>query len=131
MKNADQPVAMGSWTVPEVVTTCFPEITREAWAWDSALRLRASDHRGVVLVAVTADRTDQVSRWLTQDEADQPELVARIYGKLRVELAVRVAHRVACEDGTPVRAEHDIKVCVWCGARWDVHDGNGTPSDRA
>ncbi|MGR6919150.1 hypothetical protein ACU635_33295 [[Actinomadura] parvosata] len=117
---------MGAWEAPGYLKARFPEVG-DRWTWLSALRLQGEAPQGIILVAVDRNRTSLRGRWLTQDEAGRPGLVARIYGKLRVELCVDIAHRIACEDGTPVRAEHNIKWCVRCGEKWDVHDGNGTP----
>jgi tRNA U54 and U55 pseudouridine synthase Pus10 len=47
--------------------------------------------------------------------------VARVFARLRLALGRDIALRVACQDGTPVRAEHDLKKCQWCGKRWDDH----------
>ena len=123
----DQPVDVGSRPIPEVLTARFPEIKIEAWEWTSPLRLRAEDHRGVLLVVMDRDHTDMSALWITGIDANDPGRVSSTYGGLHIDLGVRIARRIACEDGTPVRAAHNKTMCTWCGAKWFAHEGNGTP----
>jgi hypothetical protein len=103
------------------VTQRFPEIDTTAWTWTSPLRLRAHDHRGVVLVVIDAERTQLAGQWIAaRDEADR-DLVARTYATLHSLVGAQVTSRTACEDGTPLRAEHDRRLCRWCGLKWDEH----------
>lgn len=124
----DQPVAVGSWEVPEFIKARHPEVGHR-WAWLSALRLSGDgpEEQGVLLVAVDRERTDAVGKWLTRTDAGNPEVADRTYGELRMLLMARMGQRIACEDGTPVRDKVHVLACVWCGRPWDVHHGDGTP----
>lgn len=119
--RADQPVAVSQWPVPDIVTQRFPEIDTTAWTWDSPLRLRAQDRRGVVLVVIDAARMDLVGQWIAPGGEADCDLVARTYANLHSLVGARLAMRIACEDGTPLRAEHDRRLCRWCGLKWDQH----------
>ncbi|NRQ34494.1 hypothetical protein HII36_21965 [Nonomuraea sp. NN258] len=117
MSNADQPVAVTQWPVPGIVTQRFPEIDVTAWAWDSPLRLRAQDACGVVLVVLDKDRTQLAGQRIAIEAAIDRDLVATTYAALHA----HVVSRTACADGTPLRAEHDRRLCRWCGLKRDEH----------
>ncbi|MEY7974032.1 hypothetical protein AB8O38_18705 [Saccharomonospora xinjiangensis] len=55
--------------------------------------------------------------------------VADVYATLRMNLTADIAHRIACLDGAPVRAEHDRTRCRYCGVPVAAHDIPGDPGD--
>jgi hypothetical protein len=112
--------------IPAAAKRMAPEVG-DRWTRLSPLRLRGEAPQGTILVLVDKDRVDAVGRWISAEDLDNPEMTARVFSKMFLDLGRRAAERMACEDGTPVRYEDNLMHCHWCGARWNLHDGGGTP----
>ncbi|MFB4273053.1 hypothetical protein [Nonomuraea sp. GTA35] len=118
---------------PEHVRRTWPSVVN--WTWLSPLRLSGADSMNegrTVHLVVVDPHTDQhaMGQAIPADRATEVAYVAEVFARLRLKLGEDIALRMACEDGTPVRAEHDRSKCRWCGAHWNEHTGNGTPQPR-
>lgn len=80
-----------------------------------------------VHLVVVDPHTDQhaMGQAVPDYRVNDPAYVSEVFGRLRLMLGEEIAARLACEDGTPVRAEHSSPVCRWCGKRCDEHSGLG------
>jgi hypothetical protein len=110
--------------VPEHVRRTWPSVVE--WRWLSPLRLLGkeamNDGRSMHLVVIDVHTTEHaMGEAIPAGQMHDTDHVARVFARLRLALGRDIALRVACQDGTPVRAEHDLKRCQWCGKPWDDH----------
>ncbi|MGI5286621.1 hypothetical protein ACQEVF_25235 [Nonomuraea polychroma] len=129
----DELIARHPAEVPEHVRRTWPSVVD--WTWLSPLRLSGADsmNEGRTIHLVVIDpHTNQhaMGQAIPADRVTDAGYVSKVFGNLRLKLAEDIALRMACEDGTPVRADHDRSKCCWCGKRWNEHTGKGTPDGR-
>jgi hypothetical protein len=106
---------MNNPPVPPGVIQMYPYIDPTHWRWRAPMHLEAPHPRGGhVLVVVGIGGGDAVGGYAAGPGAQRAE-----YAKIHNVRARVVAHREACEQGTP--GVHDDGRCVWCGAHADKH----------
>jgi hypothetical protein len=110
--------------VPEHVRRTWPSVVE--WRWLSPLRLcgkeAMNEGRSMHLVVIDAHTAEHaMGQAIPAEQMHDTDHVARVFARLRLALGRDIALRVACQDGTPVRAEHDLKRCQWCGKAADDH----------
>ena len=113
-----------SGPAPENVRQAWPYV--RDWSWQSPLRLRGEhpEGRGAYLVVL---ENGPGGRYAGQGIGPDTtaERVSEIYADLHVALARNIAHETACQDGTPVRADHDHDRCRFCGLLATEHEVPG------
>lgn len=105
---------------PDRVLDKWPEA--ENWRWLSPYRLHATGDRCAYLVVLDPHDDNAVAGQKIPDYRmyDQAYVI-ETYSQLRQQLALDIAARLACAEGTPIRAEHSSLLCRACGKRWDRH----------
>lgn len=120
---------MSETPVPPGVIGMYPYIDPTHWRWQTPMHLQAPHPRGghVLVVVGAGGGLDAVGGYAASSGAERAE-----YAKLHEVRARVVAHREACEQGTP--GVHDDGRCVWCGKQVDKHAAPGPlsvePTDR-
>jgi hypothetical protein len=128
---------MPDQTIPPAILSMGPGIPDDAWVQLSARRWRAEHPSGAAILALSALGTT-ISQGVRGDVDAERETWAR----LLAHAAEYAAHRMACEERTPIVRPDDeanrsraggrgvVGVCWWCGLLPEQHTGDPTVSVR-
>lgn len=113
---------MTSDMIPEPIRRMYPYIEAEAWTALSEHRFRAEHLSRAVILVVSAFGE-------THGQGCSPDKETEVFARLIESCATAAAHRLACEEGTPVvRPDNEanrgvVGCCWWCGALAKQHGG--------
>lgn len=114
--------------IPEQITRLYPHIAAEAWERVSEHRYRAAHSTPNTAVLVVEAFGETIGRGVNYGLINfAPSRADRAVFAELIERAARLAaHRVACQEGTPiVRSDNDDHgvqgCCWWCGALPEQH----------